>query len=493
MFVILIVSLFTARIVFNTLGIDDYGIYNVVGSIIVFFNFINAGLSGATTRYITAELAEGDAQSQRKIFSIGIQSHFIIALVVFIGGETIGLWLLNNVLNIPESRMYAANVVYQLSVISAILGIMQSPFSGAIIAHEKMSIYAYFSILDVAFKLIIIYLVQALQGDKLIIYALLIFVIGIINIAIYCIYCYRKFAMCHYIHCKDAKKLKAMFGYMGWSLFGQASYVLTNQGVTMLINVFYNVAVNAAMGVSNAVVKIVCGFVSNFQIAARPQITKYFVNKEYDELNKLTIRSSRLSGYLLLVFLIPICFEIKDFLSIWLGDYPQYSVEFCIITLICIYFESICGPLTMMITSDENIKTYQITVSLFYSTNFIFCWLFLSMGFVPYVVVIIRLFVDFLLVFLRLFLMKNKEYNFPIIEWLKSVVGKSLLIIAIPLALSYILMYINIDNIWIRLFFISGISFISVSVFIYLLGLNKNEKIFVINEIKKKLPLTSAS
>lgn len=484
MFVLLIVSLFTARVVFKTLGIDDYGIYNVVGSIIVFFSFINSGLSGATTRYITAELAEGTVESQRRIFSLTIQAHSIIAVIVLIGGETVGLWLLNNVLNIPENRMYAANVVYQLSVISAILGIMQSPFSGAIIANEKMSIYAYFSILDVAFKLIIIYLVQALQGDKLIIYALLIFVIHIINIAIYRIYCYRKFVMCHYKNVREGKKLKAMFNYMGWSLFGQASYVLTNQGVTMLINIFYNVAVNAAMGVSNAVVNIVSKFVSNFQLAARPQITKYYVNKDFVELNKLVIRASRLSGFLLLVFIIPICFEIKDFLSIWLGNYPAYSVEFCIFTLICIYFESICGPLVMMITSDENIKVYQIAVSLFYSTNIIFCWIFLSMGAVPYVVVLVRLFVDVLLVFLRLSLMKNKEYDFPISEWLKSVIVNSIMIVIIPVSVSFLLLQLNMDNVWIRLFGISGISFFLVSVFIYMFGLNKTEKSYIKEKIK---------
>ena len=487
MFVTLAISLFTARIVYNTLGIDNYGIYNVVGCIIVFFTFINEGLSGATRRYLTAELAQGNLFLQRKIFSIAIKAHAIIALIIFIGGESIGLWILNYILNIPESRMFAANVVYQLSVISAALGIMQSPFGAAIVANERMSIYAYFSVLDVIFKLVIIYLVQYISGDKLIIYALLIFVISIIEFLIYRIYCYRIFPMCHYINVKDHAILKSMFMYMGWSLFGQAAYVGTNQGVSMLINVYYNVAVNAAMGVSNTIVNIVGNFAANLQVAFKPQITKYYISHSIEELNKLTIRASRYSSYLLLILMVPICFEIKDFLIIWLGNYPKYAIEFCILTLLCIYFESICGPLITLITSDKNIKEYQVITSIFYSSNILFCWIVLANGFEPYFVIIVRLFVDVLLIGVRLYLMKGKFYDFPIRQWLFSIIVKNLLIIIFPVFFTWMLTLLIINNIWVRLFIIVSFSFVLMCTSVYLIGLTSREKELVIKKFKGKL------
>lgn len=476
MFIILIVSLYTTRIVFNALGIEDYGIYNVVGGVIVFFTFINQSLAGATQRYITAELAEGDLESQRNIFSAAIKSHILIGLIILLLGETIGLWFLNFVMNIPEGRMFAANVVFQLSVFSAFLTVLQAPFNATIMAHEKMAVYAYFSIFDVLFKLAVAFLIQTISGDKLIIYAILIFVVGVINIILYRVYCYRTLLMCRFRNVKDKSLFKGLFSYMGWALFGTVTNVGTNQGVTMLVNYYNGVIINAAMGVSNQIVSVVNQFVTNFQVAFRPQIVKYYVTKEKDELAKLTIRASRMTAYLILVFLIPVSFEIKDFLGLWLGDYPKYAVEFCILTLVCIYFESICNPLIMLITSDESIKRYQLVVSFIYSTNIIFCWIALSIGYVPYIVIAIRLVVDFGLVAARLLLMRNRWYEFPVIKWIEKVILKPIIVLIIPFTILWQMKNVAIDSVWVRLFIFSGLSFILTSSTIYLLLLDDAEK-----------------
>ena len=488
MFVILLVSLYTTRIVFNVLGVQDYGIYNVVGGIIVFFTFINSSLTGATQRYITAELAEGDTDSQREVFSTAIVSHLLIGLVIVLLGETIGLWFLNSVMNIPEERMFAANIVYQLSIFSTFLSVLQAPFNATIIAHEKMSVYAYFSIFDVLFKLAVAFLIRAISGDKLIVYAILISAIGVLNIIIYRIYCYRSFQMCRFRKPKNRNTFKGLFSYTGWALFGTATYVGTNQGVTMLVNYYNGVIVNAAMGVSNQIVSVVSQFVSNFQAAFRPQITKYYVTKDSFELSKLTIRASRLSAYLILVLLVPICFEIKDFLGIWLGDYPKYAVEFCLLTLVCIYFESICNPLITLITSDKNIRKYQITVSLIYATNLIFCWIGLSRNAVPYMVIVVRLVIDMALVVARLLLMRHKWYDFPIAEWLKKVIVKPALVMIIPVGLSILLQQIPVASVWLRLFLFSGLSFLICALSVYLLLLEKGEKDFLLERLARLKP-----
>ena len=308
MLVSMFVALFTTRINFQALGVDNFGIYNVVGSVIVFFTFINQGLTTATRRYITAELAQGDKESRRNVFNLAIGAHVGIAFIIIILGETIGLWAVNYLLNIPPERVFAANVVYQLSIFTAVVNVMQAPYTAAITAHEKMDIYAYISIFEIFAKLAVAYGVLYLPGDKLIIYAVLLTLTQLIVILLNGAYCHRKFSMCHFQRPHDKKLLKEIFGYMGWNLAGQAMVVLTNQGVTVLVNMFFNVAANAAMGVSNQITHIVSNFVSNFQIAFNPQITKLYVSKETDELIKLANRCSRISSYLVLVFIILVIF-----------------------------------------------------------------------------------------------------------------------------------------------------------------------------------------
>lgn len=485
--VCMIVGLYTMRVVLDVLGADNYGIYSIVGSIIILFSFLNNGLGNATKRYITSEIAVGTDDSRQEVFNTAVIAHIFIAAIILVIAETIGLWMVNHFLNIPEERMFAANVVYQFSIFASLLGIMQSPFSSAIIAHEKMNVYAYFTIFDVVFKLLIVFLLQALTGDKLIIYSILIFFVYILNVLIFRIYCYKKFKMCRWKKVRNKPLLKNIFTYTSWSLFGQGAVVASNQGVAMLINIFYNVSVNAAMGVSASVTRIVNEFVTNFQQAFNPPITKSYVNKDFSGLTDLVWKTSRYSSFLVLVFLLPICFEAEDLLNIWLVNVPEYSVEFCVLSIISIYFEAITAPLWMILCSDADIKKYQLTVSAIFMFNLVLSWIFLELGFAPYIVTVVRILVNIILIIARLIFVKVKITGFNILKWTFDVFGKSVLIIALPLIVTLALYKLDYTNIWIRLLSISGISFFLTSLSIFIFGINKSERHFFITAVKNKL------
>lgn len=490
MLVMLFVSLFTAGIVFNTLGEINYGIYNIVGSIVVFFTFLNNGLTNATRRYITAEIASGTLETQRNIFNLTIFAHLLIGVCILILAESIGLYAVNYFLNIPEDRLFAANIAYQVSVFTAVANVMQSPFTAVITANERMNIYAYFSILDVFLKLLLVAAVYYIDADKLIVYAIAMFISSFVNIVIYRCYCYMKFSMCKYTRPHNMILLKELFMFMGWNLMGQGVVVMNNQGVTILINKFFSVSANAAMGVSNQITNIVNNFIVNFQIAFNPQITKSYVKKDWEGLIQLTLRSSRFSSYLIILFLIPISFQINNFLSLWLGDYPQYAVEFCVLTLIGIYVDCFAAPLYMILGSDKNIKRYQIIVSLLYSCNFIGSWIALFMGCPPYSVIGVRIIVFAVTLVARLILTKEKVVLFPIRRWLIDVVLKSIYIMIFPISISLVLSQINYKNVFTELIIISGMSFMATCISIFFLGFTLNERKFAIEKaiaIKSKI------
>ena len=486
MLVTMVVSLFTTRIVFRALGVDNYGIYNVVGSVIVFFTFINNGLTTASRRYITAELAQGDSESQRNVFNLAVLAHVLISGIVLFLAETIGLWVVNSLLNIPEDRMFAANVVYQLSVFSAILSVMQAPFTAAITANERMNIYAYLSILDVILKLALAYVVMVAPGDKLIIYAICVFVVGVLNIIINRLYCYKVFPMCRFKRPNNKALLKEMFGYMGWNLTGQGMVVLTNQGVTLLVNMFFTVAANAAMGISNQITGIVSHFVSNFQVAFNPQITKLYVSRNQSDLIKLANRCSRLSSYLVLVFVIPLCFQVRNFLFLWLGEYPEYAVEFCVITLVAILIDSLSAPLWMILSADKNVKKYQIVISSIYAMNFVGSWIVLKLGFPPYSVIIVRVIVYCVAIAARLMLVKEKIAVFPIIQWLREVPLRTVSVAFIPIASCFLIGLLNINSQLLELLIKGGLAFFVSCLAVFFIGMTKSERSFILEKVLKR-------
>lgn len=485
MLILMVVSLITTRIIFQILGVVDYGIYNIVGSIIVFFTIINNALTTATRRYIIAEMVNGDIDSKRRVFCTAVISHILIAIIVALLAEAIGLWLINSWLNIPKERMYAANVVYQMSIISAIINIMQAPYTAAITAHEKMSIYTYFSIFEAILKFVVVGSLLIIPGDKLIIYSIVILLTSLILRLLYRNYCKKNFHECTFEISKISKSLfKEIFAFMGWSFFGQAAVVFTNQGVSVLVNIFFSVSANAAMGISNQITSIVTQFVNNFQVAFHPQITKLFVSKNYDELINLTIRSSRITSYLVLFFMIPIIFQIRNFLIIWLGEFPEYSVEFCIFTLTAVYLESVSSPFWMINYSDTQLRSYQIGAALIFSLCFFVGWIVLVLGYPPYSVVIVRTILMGVMISFRIYMVRAKVPSFPIWRWVKEVLITSIIVLVIPCVSLFLFDKVVINNLLLDLLVNCTICVILMGISIYLFGLSQSEKCFVKDKLK---------
>ena len=483
MIVMMVISLFTTRITFNILGVDNYGIYNIVGSIIVFFTFINLALTTATRRYITAEIATGTSESRQNVFNLAQLSHGIIAMGIFVIAELIGVWIVNYLLNLPSDRMFAANVVYQLSVFSAMISIMQAPYTAVITAHEKMSIYAYYSVIEAVLKLLGVLLLYVIAGDKLIIYAVIILFCSVSTQLLYRLYCKRHFPECKYKKPEAKHLLKEMFSFMGWSLFGQAAVVMTNQGVSVLVNIFFSVAANAAMGISNQITHIVSNFVNSFQTAFQPQITKLYVKRDFDELVRLTIRSSRMSSYLVMFFMVPVIFQVDNFLTLWLGDYPEYAVEFCIYTLLAIYLETIAAPFWMINYSDTKLRSYQIGSAVIFSLCFFIGWFVLRIGLPPFSVVVVRSIVMGLMIPYRLYMVRTKVSEFPIWRWVKEALINSIVTMAGPCIMMHYFGMLHFDSVLLSFIVNCIVCVFLMTVAIYTIGLHKNERQFINNKI----------
>ena len=303
--IVMLITLYTSRIVLNTLGVTDYGIYNVVGGVVAMFGFINGSMSSATQRYITFALGAGNRNNLQKVFSIALQIHALISVLIVILGETVGLWFMYTQMQIPADRMDAAFWVLQCSIASTVIMIISVPYNADIVAHEKMSAFAYISILEAVLKLSIVYMLVVFSYDKLIVYAFLVLAVQLLICLCYSRYCYRHFEESKYHHVWDKSLFKEMTGFAGWSMFGNLSAVLYSQGLNMLLNVFFGPVVNAARAVAVQVQSAIQQFVSNFQMALNPQITKTYAKGEMHEMHKLMFRSARFSFYLLFLLSLP--------------------------------------------------------------------------------------------------------------------------------------------------------------------------------------------
>lgn len=487
MLAIVLVSLFTVRVVFRELGEDNYGIYNLVAGVIVFFSFLNSGLTAATRRYINTELATGTIESQRHVFNTCVVAHILIAAVVLLLGETAGLWFVCKMLNIPDGRLGAAIWVYQFTIVSAVVGVMQAPYNAAIVAHERMNVFAYISILDVALKLCVAWLVCLLPGDVLINYGALVLCAILLTALVYRTYCWRHFPDTRWQYRRDVPLLRQVFGFMSWSVLGQLAVVGANQGVSVLVNLYTSVAVNAAIGVSNQIVNVANNFVVNFQTAFNPQIIKSYANGEYAYLKSLMLRASKLSSYLIILFLVPVMFECPRLLHLWLGDYPTYAVEFCILTLFAIYLDAIAAPLWMLSYARKEIRTYQLVLSSIYALTFFGAWLVLGIGLVPYAVVGVRIVVYAVMLAVRFFFARRILPSLKGWEWFSQVVLRSLAIIvgasAVTWAVSTHLSAAPILHIAVT----ASVSTASVLLLAFFIGLNRHEREVCVAQVRKKL------
>lgn len=360
MFLTMIVGLYTSRVVLNVLGENDYGAYSVVCGIVVMMGFLTATMSGATSRFLTYELGRNDKKRLSETFISALIIHIGIALVIFVLGETVGLWFLNNKLVIPEGRMTAANWVYQMSIFGTMLGVTQVPYTSVLIAHEKMGIYAYFEIISVTLKLLIVFLLQIWDYDKLILYGFLVLAVNVLMIIVYRVYCLRHFEESHFHWLWKPSVMKPMLSFSGWDLFGNASNMARTQGVSMLTNMFFGTIANAAIGIAFTVQNMVMQFAANVSQAVRPQVVKTYSVGETDQMSKLIYTSAKYLYLLLLLVSVPIFMETYYVLWLWLKIVPKYTVWFVRILIFFNLFSQLSIVMAMGIHATGKIKRISL-------------------------------------------------------------------------------------------------------------------------------------
>lgn len=437
MILTLAIGLYTSRVILQILGVNDYGIYNIVGGIVTSFSFISSALRNAVQRYLSFEIGKGLQNKFQEILDMSIQCHVLIIVILIILAETIGLWFVKTQLIIPSGRELAAISVYQFSVISFIVGVFQVPYNAVIISYEKMSFFAYVSILESILKLLMVYALSTVYMDKLILYSILYAAVTMLVTVIYIIYCRNIIGIRRFSINKNKEQFKQLISFSGWSMLNGSSVVLSNQGGNIFINWFGGVAANAAAGIANQVSGVINMFIYNFQSAFQPQIVKQYAAGETDSLLKLIYRTSSFSYYLLLVISLPFMLETDFILNLWLKEVPDYTSTFCRVLIIFFLIDAIQAPLWMLIYGTGKIKLYTVYTSVLTFLNLPISWVLLKQGYPVYWVFIIKVALNLVGSLIRIFYI-NFITEFPRREYFKNVVLKTLIVTCVAVGLSVV-------------------------------------------------------
>lgn len=486
----MLISLYTARVILNTLGASDYGLFNVVGGVIAAFGVLKALISSGTQRFLTYEMGKGSGIERLKaVFTTSLTTFLLIGGVIFLLSETIGLWFVNTYLNIPPGREFAANVVFQVSILSMLVSSIQVPYTAAIMSHERMDIYGYVGIGEPLLKLALILLLPILPGDKLIIYAIISIVINGSVTMVYVGLCRKLFDECRFILRIDRPLFKNMIGFTVWNMLESISNMLQDQGLDILLNMFFGTIVNAARAVARQVFHAVHGFASNFLVAMYPQITKTYAAKEYSDYYKLMLRGSKFSYMILVILVVPIILNIDYILELWLKTPPVDAGIFCKLILLAELVRIVSEPLYTGIQATGEIKKYQIWTSIVTLLNLPACYLLLSIGMPAYVCFYVSVANSFVIVVCRVFFIKQLT-DFPVKLFIKNVLWNCF---GVTL-LAYIPLYLvnNMFNPCIfNLLFMSILAVLWTGLLFMLLTFTKGERSFVIDILRSKIRIKS--
>lgn len=485
MFVMMAISLYTSRVVLQVLGVEDFGIYNVVGGIVSMMGVINGAMSVSTQRFLTFELGKDDSVRLKQVFSMCVTIYLLLAILLLVLAETVGLWFLNNKLIIPADRITAANWVYQFSIFSTVFSLLVNPYNAVIISHEKMGIYAYISIIDAILKLAIVYLLLIIPIDKLSTYGFLMLLIHVANSGFYWLYCHLKHSESHYTFYWETRLFKTLLSYTGWNLFGSTAALVKGQGLNILLNMFFSPAVNAARGIAYQVNSTVSHFFTNFYTAVRPQITKYYAQHDLENMFKLVFRSSKMSFFLILLISLPIIIEAPYVIQLWLGQRPDYVVPFMRLIIAITAVDAMANPLMTTAHATGKIALYQSLVGSMTILNIPVSYLLLSYGSGPLVVFEISLMISVINLFLRLWIVK-RLVDFPVADYIKQVFANCVFVAAIS-AVVPCLVYQYIEESFASFLLICILSLLSTVSTIYIVGLQPQERLFIINSIKSRL------
>lgn len=488
MLFMMLIGLYTSRINLQSLGVEDFGIYNVVGGIVVMFSIINGSITASISRFLTFEIGTGNMEKLKKVFSTSVTIQIGISLLILLLAETIGLWFLNHKMVIPDSRMPAANWVYQFSIITFILNLISMPYNACIVAHEKMSAFAWITIYDAIAKLLIAWLTFIAPMDKLIFFSGFIVLIAFTQRMIYTSYCLHNFEECHYKFTIDKELLKHMSGFAGWNFIGASSAILRDTGGNIIINLFCGPAVNAARAIANRINTAILGFANSFMTAINPQITKSYASGEYEKMMGAIYKGAKFSFFLLLLLGLPVIMESEYIIHLWLGQVPEHTVLFVQLTILYAMSESISNPLVTAMLATGKIKNYQIVVGGLQMLNLPISYICLRLGCIPESVVIVAIILSQCCFAARIYMLRAM-INLNAIDYVKKVYLRILSTLIITFILPVIVKYYMDDSL-LSFFTILSISFISACINILYVGCNDKERSFIysnISNIKNKI------
>ncbi len=482
MLIIMIVNLYTSRVILDALGVTDYGVFSVIGGVVSLFGIISNSLSAATQRFITYGLGKNNQEYLNKIFSTSIFIHFAICTVFLILAETIGLWFMNNEMQIPADRLNAAFWVFQSTIASSIIMIMSVPYNATIIAHEKMSAFAMISLLEVFLKLGIVYLLFYISGDKLIVYALLLLITQIFIRLCYTYYCKKHFKETKIRFVKDTKLIKEIWVFSSWSLFGNTAYISYTQGLNILLNVFFNPTVNAARGIAVQVQSAVNHFVTSFHTAINPQITKSYAAGNISSMQNLVFKSAKFSYYMLFLLSLPIILECETILKLWLKIVPDYTIVFLRLILLTTLINAIANPLIISVKATGKIKTYEVVVGGLMIMILPISYVVLKLGYPPYAVFIVHLFIEIIAQVFRVWITK-RLIGFSIKQFFNSVILRIMLVSVIAVTIP-LLVHNSLDNSIISFIIVCVTSILFTCLVILIFGLTQGERNMIFGKIR---------
>ncbi len=478
MLFLMLISLYTSRVILNALGVEDYGIYTVVGGFVMMFSMLSGSLSAAISRFITFELGTGNTEKLKRVFSSSVTIQAGIALVIIAIAETLGLWFLNEKMVIPENRMAAANWCFQFSILTFAVNLISVPYNASIIAHEKMSAFAYISIMEALGKLSISWCISINPIDKLVFYALMVSFLSWIICLIYAIYCRKHFEECIYHFIYDHELLKRMFGFAGWNFIGASSAVLRNQGADVILNLFFGPVVNAARGIAVKMDAVITQFVTNFMMALNPQITKSYASGDMEYMFKLMFKGARYSYYILLLLTLPVILNTHYILVLWLKLVPDHTALFVQLILVLALSESISNPLVTAMLATGKIRNYQLVVGGLQMMNLPVAYICLYFGAIPESVVIVAIVISQLCLAARLYMLR-RMINLKVGQYLKDVYLNVIMVTTIAAFIPSV-MSLNLSEGFPHFILTSIVSIISTLLVVYFVGCSNSEREYAI-------------
>lgn len=487
MILIMGITLYTSRIVLAVLGVDDFGIYNIVGSLVVLFSFLSGSITSATQRFLCVAIGRRNGTEIRRVFSSSLMVYLLMSAIIVLIGETVGLWFVSSELSFPSGRHGAALAVYHITIVTTLLNLMRMPYQAAIIAYERMDFFAWSSVLEVVLKLVILYPLFHISMDKLVIYAWLVCGVNLVLGLMYVWYVRRRFPECRF--CRDRSMLGQIMSFTGWSSFSSFANIGSKQGLNFMFNIFYGVTVNAAVGIMNQVSNAVYGFIQNFQTAINPPIVKHYAAGEMSYVSVLLFSSSRMSYYLLLFLSMPLIFFMDAVLSMWLAIVPPSTTSLCIVCLISLYFNTFGGPIWTIMGATGHIRRYQLRISVVTLLILPASWIILEAGFAPWVGMLPVVVANIIVVFIGLFMTRG-YVGFSVAEYMRRVivpcVGTSIVLAAVMWLLIVVDPFGEFHA-WAYIIPSLVLAYIIALLIVTFVGLRRDERGTVMNLLKSKI------